>query len=90
MGPDKVRGSKSIFLTSERRSLDRTILPGINDPGLRRFRGETGDGSRFRFSGGDSAAIVKTVGTDKGSVELEDRFDLVRLNTSDGAQDGIA
>ena len=48
--PDKEPGSISFFLTSAESSSERTILPGAMEPGLRRFRGVSGEGSRFRFS----------------------------------------
>lgn len=58
LGPDKLRGSKSLFLSSGRRSSDRVTLPGESDPGLSRFRGETGDVSRFRFAIDNEVEIV--------------------------------
>src|SRR5258708_25174796 len=76
MGPDNVRGSKSVFFTFCISSSDRVILPGESDPGLsRRFRGGVGDGSRLRFSGGNSGDEVEAVGIDERSVEVVDMFE---------------
>lgn len=86
MRPDKVRGSNSVFVTFCKRSLDRIILPGEGDPGLSRFRGGLGDGSRLRFSGDDEA---EAVGTDEGSVEVVDAGDMFELGISDDGPDGV-
>jgi len=83
MGPDKLRGSKSVFLTFCKSSSDRIILPGASDPGLSRFRGGAGDGSRLRFSGGDSEGEVVAVDIDESSV-----VDMFEFGVNDNSPDG--
>ena len=89
---NNVRGSKSFIVTCGRSSSDRIIRPGASDAGLSRFRGETGDGSRFRFSGGDSGDEAEAVGAAEcpvEDVEVEDLFEVeMKVDGSDSV--GIA
>jgi len=80
-----VRGSKSDFLTFSKSSSDRITLPGESDPGLGRFRGESGDSSRLRFSGGNSEDEVEA---DKGSVEVVDAEDMFEFGADGNGPDG--